>query len=89
MLRSPADFGLAIRDRRKQLGLGQGDLAEKIGSSRQWVVSVEQGHSRAELGLVLRALAALGLRIDAREIVAAPPTVDLDAIIQAARGRKP
>jgi HTH-type transcriptional regulator / antitoxin HipB len=40
-------------------------LAKRIGVSRQWVIEVEHGHARAELGLVLRALDALGIRLDA------------------------
>ena len=53
-----------IRARRKQLGLDQRTLAERIGVSRQWLVEVEKGKPRAELGLVLRALHALELAID-------------------------
>ena len=52
LIRTPADLGAVIRDHRKRLGLGQAELAEKIGVSRQWVVGIERGHSRAELGLV-------------------------------------
>lgn len=92
LVRTPADLGAAIRDRRKQLGLGQAELAEKIGSSRQWVVGIERGHSRAELGLVLRTLDTLGIRLETRardteaKIRSAP---DIDAIVAAARKGKP
>ena len=70
-IRTPSDLGALIRDRRKKLGLGQALLAEKAGTSRQWIVAVERGKSRAEIGLVLRALAALGLSLTIGENIAA------------------
>ncbi len=96
LIRAPADIGAAIRDRRRQLGLDQATLAERIGVSRQWVIAIERGRSRAELGLVLRAVAALGLRLDMgsgttgehRKPVATP-RIDIDAIVKTARkGRR-
>ena len=91
LIRTPTDLGAAIRDRRKQLGLGQAALAEQIGTSRQWVVAIERGHNRAELGLVLRALDALGIRLDtkrdAKVMDAQGP--DIDAIIASARKASP
>lgn len=90
LIRTPADLGAVIRERRKALKLGQAELASRIGTSRQWIIAVEQGRSRAELGLVLRALDALGVRLDFG--VTKPPQAnapDLDAIVAAARkGRK-
>ena len=95
LIRTPADLGAAIRDRRRQLGLDQATLAERAGVSRQWVIAIEQGRSRAELGLVLRALAALGLHLDMRDSAAdqsrkpaTMPKVDIDAIVNAARQDK-
>jgi serine/threonine-protein kinase HipA len=64
-IRTPAEIGAAIRDRRKQLGLDQSTFAKRIGVSRQWVIGVERGHARAAMGLVLRAIDALGIRLDA------------------------
>jgi HTH-type transcriptional regulator / antitoxin HipB len=90
LIRTPADLGAAIRDRRRQLGLDQATLARRIGVSRQWVVGIERGRSRAELGLVLRAMDALGIRLHARtsehpERATATPAVDIDAIVSSAR----
>ncbi len=65
LIRTPTDLGAVIRDRRKRLKLDQSSFAKRIGVSRQWVIEVEHGHARAELGLVLRALDALGIRLDA------------------------
>jgi len=66
-VRTPLDLGALIRDRRKKLGLDQALLAEKAGTSRQWIVAVERGKPRAEIGLLLRTLAALGLSLAAVE----------------------
>ena len=57
----PLDIGLAIRDRRRTFKLSQAELARKVGVGRQWIVAIEHGKSRAELGLVLRTLSALDL----------------------------
>jgi HTH-type transcriptional regulator/antitoxin HipB len=64
-VRTPVDLGAVIRDRRKQLGLDQSTFAKRIGVSRQWLIAVERGHARAALGLVLRAIDTLGIRLDA------------------------
>ena len=92
LIRTPADLGAVIRERRKKLGLDQAGLAKRIGASRQWVVSIEQGHPRAALGLVLRTLDTLGIRLDSRtdnsnSVGQASP--DIDAIVAAARKRGP
>ena len=64
-VRTPLDLGLIIRDRRRKLGLSQSALAEKAGVGRQWLVAVERGKVRAEIGLVLRTLAAIDLTLSA------------------------
>ena len=94
-VRSVTDLGAAIRDRRRALDLSQRDLAERVGVSRQWVVEIEGGKSRAELGLVLRTFEALGvsLAIDDGSTAAAAPRravspSDIDAILDRARGSK-
>ena len=62
-IRTPVEFGQVIRDRRRRLKLSQADLARKVGVGRQWIVGIERGRSRAEFGLVLRTLSALGLSL--------------------------
>jgi y4mF family transcriptional regulator len=92
LFRTPAELGAVIRDRRRQLKLEQARLARRIGVSRQWVIEVERGHSRAELGLVLRALDALSIGLDARvldQIGDHPSGVDIDAIVAKAKKKKP
>ncbi|MEJ0051722.1 MAG: helix-turn-helix domain-containing protein [Methylovirgula sp.] len=92
IVRTPADLGAAIRDRRKQLKLDQSTFAKQIGVSRQWVIEIERGHPRAELGLVLRALNALNIRLDAavdqtdRSLSSA---IDIDAIVNKAKKSRP
>ena len=85
-IRTPLDLGLVIRDRRRKLGLSQIELARKVGVGRQWVVAIERGKSRAELGLVLRTFSALGVSI-ASEADNRPPrsTDDIDAVVSKAR----
>lgn len=89
-IRTPAQLGTAIRRQRKLLGLDQAALAALIGTSRQWVIGLEKGHARAELGLVLRAIHALGLVI---EVLLPNPkpksssSPDIDAIVASAKKR--
>jgi HTH-type transcriptional regulator/antitoxin HipB len=95
-IRTPLDLGLIIRQQRRHLGLNQADLASRVGVGRQWIVAVEHGKARAELGLVLRTLAALDLTltVDGRgdaamrkESTVAP--IDIDAVVDAAKRRRP
>ncbi|MBA4159564.1 MAG: helix-turn-helix transcriptional regulator [Gemmatimonadetes bacterium] len=88
------DLGHVIRERRKHLGLDQGVLAKRAGVSRQWVVEIERGKARAEVGLVLRVLGVLGVDLLARSepsppSPAASPSalIDIDAIVERGRDR--
>lgn len=92
LIRTTADLGAAIRDRRKSLGLSQDELARRVGVGRQWVIAVEHGKPGAELALVLRVCDVIGMPL----MTGASPTpatgaasVDLDAIIASARGDAP
>jgi y4mF family transcriptional regulator len=92
LVRTPADLGALIRDRRKQLKLDQAAFAKQIGVSRQWVIEIERGHARAELGLVLRTVDALNIRLDAsidQTNRRRPSTVDINAIVAKAKRSKP
>ena len=90
-IRTPLELGLVIRDRRRKLKLSQTELARKAGVGRQWVVAIEHGKSRAELGLVLRTLSALDLplTIDSGDRLLRSSDnmtpVDIDAVINAAK----
>jgi y4mF family transcriptional regulator len=90
LIRTPADLGAVLRDRRKQLKLDQAALAKRVGVSRQWVIEVERGHARAELGLVLRAIDVLNIHLDAAIDEAnhrrrRSSTIDIDSIVAKAK----
>ena len=98
-VRTPADLGALIRDRRMKLRLDQKSLAAKVGVSRQWIVEVEQGKPRAEIGLLLRTLSALGIDLDARTEESSKTKdkslshgvdahVDIDSIVASARRKR-
>ena len=74
-IRTATDLGAFIRERRTKLGMDQIDLAKKAGTSRKWLVEVEQGKPGAEIGLILRTLKSLEISIDleADTSVATPP----------------
>ena len=63
-MRTATDLGAFIRERRTKLGMDQVALAEKAGTSRKWLIEVEQGKPRADIGLILRTLKTLGVSID-------------------------
>lgn len=59
------DLGRAIRDRRKALGISQGELAMQSGVSIPTVSAIENGKETARVGLVLQLCQDLGLRLNA------------------------
>jgi HTH-type transcriptional regulator/antitoxin HipB len=64
-IRTADDIAQLVRERRKQLGLSQAELARRAGVSRQWIVDLEHGKPTAEVSLVLKTVAAAGLHLDA------------------------
>jgi len=94
-LRTPADFGAVIRERRRRAGLNQAALAAKVGVGRQWIVEVERGKPGAPLGLILRTLAALNISLVTDErgrknerVSADRGGVDLDALLSSLQRKK-
>lgn len=65
-LRTPRDLAMRLREARLEQGLSQAELANRIGVSRRWVSQLENGKKTLEVGLVLRAITALGLACDVR-----------------------
>lgn len=65
-------LGRLVRQRRIDLGLSQSELAERIGSTRQWLSRFEQGSNDASITRALAACRALGLALDARPEAASP-----------------
>jgi HTH-type transcriptional regulator/antitoxin HipB len=91
-IKAPLDLGLVIRDQRRKARVSQTELARRAGVGRQWLVGLEKGKPGAELGLVLRTLAALELAISIDEGGSSSPAAadalvpsDIDAVVQAAR----
>lgn len=94
MIRTATDLGAVIRERRRKLGWDQQTFASKIGVSRQWVIEIEKGKARAEVGLVLRALDALDVSLSPSGGTVTPEKtgdtvseIDIDAIVRKARGQ--
>ena len=93
-LRTAADIGAAIRERRRSLRWDQRTLAQRVGVGRQWVIDVEKGKPGATLSLVLRTLEVLGiaLRTDTPALRSGPPlpgaAIDLGTIVRAHRPPK-
>jgi len=80
------DLAAAVRGRRRQLGLSQAELAAAVSVSRDWVSDFESGKTTVEVGLVLRVLEALGLRIElVSDVGGGAPAVDLDALLEEQR----
>ena len=98
-IRNPTELGAFIRDRRSQLGLDQARLAEKARTSRKWLIEVEQGKPRAEIGLILGTLKALGVTLDLHTdseeslspgsaVVTKQQTPDIDSVLNALKKGK-
>lgn len=65
-LSTARDVGASLREARLAAGLTQRDAANAAGVGREWIVAVEAGHERAELGKVLRLAEAVGLSLELR-----------------------
>jgi HTH-type transcriptional regulator / antitoxin HipB len=97
LIRTPADLAALIKERRTRLGLDQESLAQKVGVSRKWIVEVEGGKPRAEMGLVLRTLRALDVSLEVNEPAAmipktktptTPTVVDVNAIVDSLKKKR-
>lgn len=63
IINSTADFGIALRKRRKALGYTQRYLSEFTGFSISFISDLENGKSTAELGKAIYLANMLGLDI--------------------------
>lgn len=59
-------FGELLRERRRQLGLSQAEVASQVGASRQWVIDIEKGKERAEIGMAFKLAQVLGVQFKAQ-----------------------
>jgi HTH-type transcriptional regulator/antitoxin HipB len=93
-IRTPSDLGALIREQRLKRGLDQISLAKKAGTSRKWLIEVENGKPRAEIGLILRTLNALGVALVASDSPAEPKqksgtsAIDINRVIDALKKRR-
>ena len=97
LIRTPSDLGALIRERRTKLGLDQLSLAKKAGTSRKWLIEVENGKPRAEIGLILRTLKAVGITlaesgatadVPAKRTTPTAQAVDIDRVIDNLKRRR-
>ena len=56
-------YGEVLRDRRKQLGLTQKELAEQVGRERTYINRIEKGETDLQLSSFIRIADALGIRV--------------------------
>ena len=56
-------LGEAVKKRRKELGMNQGELALVSGTGVRFISDLENGKSTCELGKTLEVLANLGIEI--------------------------
>jgi y4mF family transcriptional regulator len=88
--RNTAEIGKIIRAARLRRKLSQTELAQLLGTTQAWISEVEKGKDTAQIGLVLRVLTQLNVRLRADEPLqdmkpAKRPKekhVDLDRIIE-------
>lgn len=57
-----ASIGPAIRHYRKQAGLTQTELADRVGITQSYLSRLEQGHETEQLRRILAVLRQLGVR---------------------------
>lgn len=92
-IHTPEEIGLLVRDRRRQLGITQAALADRLQTSRLWLLQLERGKATAQLGKVLSALTALGIELQAlppdqpKAAPRRPDPIDLDHILANATER--
>lgn len=54
-------YGVILRDRRKELKMTQGELAEKAGTARSYIARIERGETDMQLSSFLRIAHALDM----------------------------
>ncbi len=77
-LTSPSPVGAIVRAARLHARISQAELAQRAGVGRRFVVDVEAGHPRAELGKVLTLLDALDVFPVVGEVSPIAHRMDLD-----------
>ena len=65
-IHDPSQLGQLIRDRRRELGLTQTEVAEIANTNLRFVSELERGKPTARLENVMRVLSTLGIELEAR-----------------------
>ena len=60
---SAVELGALIRQARVVVAMTQQELADRVGTTRQWVIRLEQGQNSPAMSTVLVALSVLGLEM--------------------------
>ena len=79
IIRTGRQLGAALRRRRKQIGLSQEALAEKVSLRQATISRLESGDTGTKLGTLLDVVAALSLEIVARPRSKSSPS-DIESI---------
>jgi y4mF family transcriptional regulator len=84
--RTTSEIGKVIRAARKRRKLSQAELARLLGTTQAWISEIEQGKDTAQIGLVLRVLSQLGVKLRTDDVPckakhAAEKGTDLSRII--------
>lgn len=56
-------YGEILRERRKELGMTQKELAERVGRERTYINRIERGETYLQLSSFIRIAEALGIRL--------------------------
>lgn len=65
-IKSPEQLGALIRNRRRELGLTQTEVAEVANANLRFVSELERGKPTARLENIMRVLETLGIELEAR-----------------------
>lgn len=71
-----AQLGVAIRARRRELGVTQKDLAMTSGTGLRFIIDLEKGKPTCQTGKMLQVLQALGLDVSVGGRKDRPPPGD-------------
>jgi y4mF family transcriptional regulator len=78
MIRSAAEFGALIRERRKALGWTQIQLAERCGTGERFIVDLENGKPGCHLEKALIAARTVGIDLGDLKSATPPPAAVAD-----------
>jgi y4mF family transcriptional regulator len=79
LVSNPKDIGMLIRAKRSERSWTQGELARHVGTTQRWISEIENGKATAEIGMVLRTLSMLGIRLEVGD--PSPENVHRDTMV--------